>query len=109
MVRGYTLWIFVVVIIFFMKMNFCTTNTVSKVGVYECHCVLPVGSGAWVDCCRNIDLNGDGRMDLLVSCQLRSDHMLAYGELINVRDSFCVRRANKDFNNVCSGIPPCTD
>ena len=63
---------------------------------FQFHCVLPV-SNTWIDCCRHIDLNGDGKMDILVSCQMKPSSMFLYGELINNGHEFCLRRANADF------------
>jgi len=73
---------------------------------HACHCVLPT-PGGYINCCQNLDLNGDQVMDILVSCQLQPSSVFPYGELINTYDSFCVRYSNSDFANVCGGFPPC--
>jgi len=56
-----------------------------------------------------MDLNGDGLMDLLVSCQAPSGpgFAVAYGELINIKTSFCLRYGNAGLETVCTGFPPC--
>jgi hypothetical protein len=60
-----------------------------------------------IDCCRNIDLNGDGIDDLLVSCNV--PNLRVYAELINTKGTgFCVRRQSSVPNPVISGVPNCT-
>jgi hypothetical protein len=69
------------------------------------YCIQEVNNKA-VDCCRNIDLNGDGLDDLLVSCGMPNGR--AYAELINLKEKgFCIRRNLNAGSSIIVGVPLC--
>ena len=69
------------------------------------YCIQEVNNKV-VDCCRNIDLNGDGFDDLLVSCGMPNGR--AYAELINLRGKgFCVKRNLNAGSSIVNGVPSC--
>ncbi|CAF3277055.1 unnamed protein product [Rotaria socialis] len=58
-----------------------------------------------VDACRNIDLNGDGFDDILITSGIPNGK--AYAELINLKgNGFCVKRQIFAYNLI-NDIPPC--
>jgi hypothetical protein len=89
---------------------FFSLGQIGHVAAYQCRCLIPVYSDtsnrAYIDCCRTMDINGDGRMDLFISCQLAAGDF-HFGEVINMGTDFCLRRGSTGIGDICSGLRTC--
>ncbi|CAF3841021.1 unnamed protein product [Rotaria magnacalcarata] len=75
---------------------------ISNIGAI--YCMQEVNNKV-VDVCRNIDLNGDGFDDILITSGIPNGK--AYAELINLKgNGFCVKRQTYAYN-IINDIPPC--
>jgi hypothetical protein len=81
-------------------------HTAISADINAVYCIQEINNKA-VDCCRNIDLNGDGLDDLLVSCGMPNGR--AYAELINLKEKgFCLRRNQNAGASILVNVPRCS-